>query len=185
MPKMMTSKATSTRRLAENYLQDRYARILIPDEGGGFTAEILEFPGCFAHGNTPDEAFANLEKTAADWIDAALAQGQEIPKPTTSGGFSGRVVLRLPRGLHERAAKIAERNRTSLNTYFLTAIAMAVGAEDMYHRIAHHLAFPQTLTYNVVYAILPANSWVMPSALSPASTISVSGSTMLVPSGAE
>lgn len=140
MPRMTTtSKASPTKKRAEDYLAEKYARIIIPDDAGGFTAEILEFPGCFSYGVTADEAYANLEKAAADWIDAALAQGQEIPPPTTSGGFSGRVVLRLPRGLHQRAARTAERNRTSLNQFFITAIATAVGAEDIFHRITQRL----------------------------------------------
>ena len=61
-------------------LKQPYARVLIPSSSGTYFAKILEFPGCFAEGETPDEAIRNLESVAASWIQAALAQGQEIPQ---------------------------------------------------------------------------------------------------------
>src|SRR5215217_725483 len=48
-----------------DYLTKPYARVLTPDaEYGGYTAEILEFPGCVTEGDTPDEALENLEAAA-------------------------------------------------------------------------------------------------------------------------
>src|SRR5579872_4515314 len=44
----------------KHYLQQPYARIVIPVEHGGFHAEILEFPGCYAQGDNLDEAYSNL-----------------------------------------------------------------------------------------------------------------------------
>jgi len=37
---------------SKEILRKPYARVLVPDENGGFFAEILEFPGCFAEGET-------------------------------------------------------------------------------------------------------------------------------------
>src|SRR5712691_10885211 len=99
----------------QEYLKEPYARILIPDEEGGFSAEILEFPGCFAEGDTANEAMQNLEEAAEAWIEAALAQGLEIPEPMINQGYGGKIALRLPRGLHRQAARMAERDGTSLN----------------------------------------------------------------------
>lgn len=122
----------------EEYLKRPYARILIPD-AGKFTAEILEFPGCFAYGDTPEEALQHLERSAESWVEAALEQGQEIPEPYSSVGFSGNFALRMPRGLHRRAARLAERDRVSLNQYLVTAVAERVGAEDALRRLAEYL----------------------------------------------
>ncbi len=66
---------------SEEYLKEPYSRILIPDENGFFSAEIMEFPGCFAEGKTADEAMHNLEEAAKSWIEASLEQGHEIPEP--------------------------------------------------------------------------------------------------------
>jgi predicted RNase H-like HicB family nuclease len=120
----------------KNYLQQPYARIVIPTEPSGFHAEILEFPGCFAQGDTPEEAYANLEKAAESWIEACLSQGQEVPEASSSLTFSGRIVLRLPRGIHRQASRMAERDQISLNTYLVSAVSARVGAEDFYKTLA-------------------------------------------------
>lgn len=65
---------------AREILTKTYSRVLIPYEGG-VSAKMLEFPGCFAEGNTPDEAFKNLESAAFSWVLACLETGQEIPEP--------------------------------------------------------------------------------------------------------
>lgn len=57
-----------------------YIRTVIPTEGT-FHAEMFEFPGCIATGETAGEALRNLERVAASWLYAALVQGQKIPEP--------------------------------------------------------------------------------------------------------
>ncbi len=121
------------------YLKEPYSRILIPNDDGTFSAEILEFPGCFAEGDTANEAIQNLEAAAEAWIEASLAQGQEIPEPEMNQGYGGKVALRLPRSLHRKAARLAERDGTSLNQFLVTAIAARVGAEDLYTRLAEQI----------------------------------------------
>jgi predicted RNase H-like HicB family nuclease len=120
---------------ARRYLKKPYARILIPDETGMINAQIEEFPGCFAYGDSPEQAFKNLERAGEAWIEAALAEGQEIPEPLSSIGFSGNFALRMPRSLHRRAAQFAERDRVSLNQFFVAAIAERIGAQDIMVRV--------------------------------------------------
>src|SRR5208283_1293056 len=123
----------------KDYLQQPYARIVIPVEPSGFHAEILEFPGCFSQGETVEEAYVNLEKVAESWIETCLSQGQEVPVPSSNLSYSGRIVLRLPRSIHQRAAQLAERDETSLNTYLVSATAAKVGAEDLYNVLTQRL----------------------------------------------
>jgi predicted RNase H-like HicB family nuclease len=125
-------------KTANDYLKEPYSRILIPVDGT-YSAKVLEFHGCFAQGKTPEEAYANLEKAAESWIEAALSQGQEIPPPLASYDFSGRIALRIPRSIHKQAAKFAEMDDTSLNQFFLTAIAARIGAEEFYERLSNRL----------------------------------------------
>lgn len=108
-------------------------------EPKGFHAQILEFPGCYAQGDTLEEAYSNLGKAAESWIDTSLAQGHEIPEPSSSTTHSGRIVLRLPRSIHRQAAEMARRNETSLNTYLVSAVAAKVGAEDLYNLMTNRL----------------------------------------------
>ncbi len=124
----------------EDYLKMPYARVLTPDdETGTYTAEILEFPGCIAQGDTPEEAYSRLEGAAEGWIWAALNMGQEIPKPSDPHSYSGRIALRLPRGLHRRAAQMAERDGTSLNQFLVAAIAERVGTVSLYQSMVQDL----------------------------------------------
>jgi len=123
----------------QEYLKEPYARILIPEEEGGYSAEFLEFPGCFAEGETADEAMQALDRAAEAWIQAALDQGQEIPPPFRNQGYGGKVALRLPRSLHRQAAQFAERDGTSLNQFLVSAIATRIGAEEFYNRLGTRL----------------------------------------------
>lgn len=112
----------------QEYLERPYGRLVVRDvEGGGFTAEILEFPNCIAEGGTAAEALSNLEEVAVDWIDAELEQGHSIPEPMESAGYSGKLVLRMPKGLHKRATLCAELDATSLNQFIVACLAECVG----------------------------------------------------------
>jgi antitoxin HicB len=122
----------------DDYLKLPYSRILIPDDGS-YAAEILEFPGCFAQGDTPDEAIANLDNAARSWIQVALSQGQEIPEPYLNQGYAGKIALRLPRSMHRQAVRLAERDGISLNQFLVSAIAARIGAEDFYNRLAEKI----------------------------------------------
>jgi predicted RNase H-like HicB family nuclease len=121
----------------KEYLKLPYSRILTPDEETGtYAAEIREFSGCVAQGDTAEEAYRNLEAAAESWIEVALDMGQEIPEPSSDGGYSGRIALRLPKTLHQIAARMAERDGTSLNQFLVAAIAERVGAGKLYVQLA-------------------------------------------------
>jgi predicted RNase H-like HicB family nuclease len=113
--------------IAADILRKPYSRVVVPDENGTFTAEIFEFPGCIAIGDTAGDALANLDDVAADWISTTLEQGQDIPEPIEASDFSGKLVLRMTSGLHKRATMCAERERVSLNQFIVTCLAEAVG----------------------------------------------------------
>lgn len=116
-------------KTAEAYLERPYRRILIPDrETGTYTAEIAEFPGCVAEGKTPAAALKRIEAAARSWIEAVLDMGQVVPEPMAEQEYSGRLVLRLSRSLHRRAAEMAYTEGISLNQFIATALSERVGA---------------------------------------------------------
>ncbi len=135
----------------DEILRDPYSRVLIPEEDGTISAEILEFPGCFAQGQTANEAFDNLEKAAKVWIEASLAQGLNIPSPTLNQNYSGKIALRMPRSLHKRAAQMAARDATSLNQFLITAIASRIGAEEYHAYLSDN--FKNLLTCNIANTV--------------------------------
>lgn len=113
-----------------DYLKKPYTRLVVPESDGSFRAEVLEFPGCIALGDTAAQALADLEEVAASWIEAAIRQGQQIPEPMEEAGFSGKLVVRLPRTLHKKAALIADREGVSLNQFIVASVAEHVGARS-------------------------------------------------------
>lgn len=74
---------TDFERVSE-ILSRSYSRVLIPDENGGYSATMREFPGCFAEGETANEAIQNLESAAESWLLACLARGIGVPEPEVS-----------------------------------------------------------------------------------------------------
>jgi predicted RNase H-like HicB family nuclease len=121
------SRKGTTHMTTAEYLKRPYGRLLVPDDEGGYRAEIIEFPGCFAEGETAAEAASNLEDAAHSWLEATLAKGQTVPEPMEELDYSGKLVVRLPKSLHRRAAFAANREGVSLNQFIVSSIAEQVG----------------------------------------------------------
>jgi predicted RNase H-like HicB family nuclease len=46
-----------------------------------FIADTPELPGCKAHGDSPQDAFANAQEAITLWLDTAREFGDPIPEP--------------------------------------------------------------------------------------------------------
>jgi antitoxin HicB len=113
------------------YLKRPYGRTVVPESDGTFRAEIIEFPGCIATGDTAPEALANLEDVAESWLEATIARRQYVPEPIENAQFSGKLVLRMPKSLHRKAVHLAAREGVSLNQFIVTSVAEQIsGARD-------------------------------------------------------
>ena len=126
-----------------DYIRLPYTRMLIPELDGSFRGEILELSGCFSIGDTPAEAYQSLETAALSWLEAAMQNGQPIPPPIDVTEFSGRLVLRLPKSLHKKAHRLAQRDGVSLNQFIVTTIAEGVGDKNS----AAHTAMQNQIGY--------------------------------------
>lgn len=114
----------------KNLIAD-YTIRLTPDPECGYTASILELPGCLAEGDTADEAIKNLHIAADAWMNAAASNGYLIRPPIDFEGYTGKIPLQLPRSLHRRAIEIAELEGCDLNTLLIAAIAQYVGSKHI------------------------------------------------------
>ena len=106
-------------------------------ESARWTATIEELPGCAAQGQTPDAAVELLRGAMQSWIEAALAQGREIPLPSgrpakrpASSSHSGRFLVRMPGALHSQLASAAERDHLSLNRFITNVLAASVASSS-------------------------------------------------------
>jgi RNA polymerase sigma-B factor len=97
-------------------------------EGHEWTAHAEELPGCAAHGDSAEEAVRRIGDAIDAWIDEALATGREIPDPRTAAGYSGRLMLRMPRSLHADLSGAAEREGVSLNQFIASSLERALAA---------------------------------------------------------
>lgn len=105
---------------------------LSSSDGGGFLATVPKLPGCMSDGETPDEAFKNVQDAISCWIETAKELGRELPKPDkykTEDDFSGKLTLRMPKILHKMIAEQAEREECSINQLIITYISMGIGNE--------------------------------------------------------
>ena len=59
------------------------------EEDQVYIVSVPELPGCMADGKTPEEAVKQAQIVINLWIETALEDGEEIPKPHL---FSSEVV---------------------------------------------------------------------------------------------
>ncbi|HLA77797.1 MAG TPA: toxin-antitoxin system HicB family antitoxin [Vicinamibacteria bacterium] len=159
---MLKGSRSKARGAVAEHLARPYSRILIPQEDGRFSAEVLEFPGCFAEGADSKAAYANLEAAAESWLLACLANGTPIPPPLTNYEVSGRFALRLPRSLYLRASKSAAREGVSLNQFVTTAVAEKLGALDVTRKLDAALSEFRNLARQFVGGLITQVSYNAP-----------------------
>ena len=81
------------------------------EEGGGYSIEYPDLPGCKSYGDTKEETFLNGEEAVKAWLAAARERGVEIPTPPDGDSIlihSGRWVQRAPKSLHADLAALAK-----------------------------------------------------------------------------
>lgn len=108
------------------YMSLPYAVEVRHDEDGYF-AKVVDLPGCMTWADTAEELWPMIEDAKAAWIEGSLEEGLPIPEPRDVGEFSGKVNLRMPKGLHRDLVRRAEAEGVSLNQYMATALARSVG----------------------------------------------------------
>lgn len=111
----------------EHYLTLNYRISLYRDEEGDYIAEISDLQGCVAHGSTPEEALQSLDRAKQVWMESRLAAGLEIPEPRHIEDYSGKILVRMPRHLHQRLSERATLEGVSLNQYVVSLLSDSAG----------------------------------------------------------
>jgi predicted RNase H-like HicB family nuclease len=114
-----------------HYLSLPYTEVLRRDDEGDFVARVEELQGCLAHGETREEAIANLQAVKELWVKDALQNGDRIPEPAAEEDLpSGKWVQRVPRSLHRKLVALAKREATSLNQLVVSVLSAHVGSSQ-------------------------------------------------------
>lgn len=56
--------------------------LFTPQEEGGFTAEVLELPGCISEGETIKEAEKNIQEAIELYLETLEERDMAIPQPS-------------------------------------------------------------------------------------------------------
>jgi predicted RNase H-like HicB family nuclease len=124
----MNKKKSITTQVKE-ILSKPYSHILIPQKEGGFSAEIVEFPGCIAEGETVEETYSNLEDAAKVWIRVCLKKKEPIPPPLTNYESDTRVVsLCISQNLYRDVTRFCSgQDGTTPHKFMVNCIALQCG----------------------------------------------------------
>lgn len=132
----------------EYYLKAVYPVTVYAAPEGGYVAEIEDLPGCITEGETLEEVFQRIEDTRRAWIEIQYEDGAEIPLPRTEQQYSGRFLVRIPKGLHRQLAEEAKRQGVSLNQYVETMLATKATLKDISDQMEERLKELLTMRLN-------------------------------------
>jgi antitoxin HicB len=94
-------------------------RLFYSEEDKGFIATATDLPGCSAFGDTEEEAVREIRTAQELWIAAAREEKRPIPQPSSETGYSGKILVRTPRTLHQELMTRAREEGVSLNQLIL------------------------------------------------------------------
>lgn len=110
----------------EEYLNLPYTFIVTPEEDNNktyYVCRIAELPGCLSDGKTPIEAQKKIKDAMYDWIETALIDGYEIPKPLLES--EKRITLRVPGTLEAKIKLQAKNENKSINQFIVDKLRYA------------------------------------------------------------
>lgn len=85
------------------------------NEDKAFIARVAEFPSLAAHGETQEEALAELRIVLREVLEDMAATRETIPEPFSLKKYSGKLNLRMSESLHRQLAIEASWQGVSLN----------------------------------------------------------------------
>ncbi len=126
-----------------------YSRnVLWSDEDECYIATSPEFQWISAFGDTPDEAFQELDVALKATIETYEEKGWTLPSPRKVEKYSGQFRLRLPKSLHRQIAERAEAEDVSLNTLIVSYVSAGL-AEGRSRFLQKQTVFAFQFNHNV------------------------------------
>ena len=95
-------------------------------------AEFPDIQGCVGAGTTAEEALDSAWKNLEFHLEGIKELGLCPPVPSSvfSHHYSGKLSLRLSKGLHRKAALAAQREGISINQLIVEALSERIGKQS-------------------------------------------------------
>lgn len=107
-------------------IADRYAKVVEwSEEDKCYVGRVPALSYGGVHGKDKAKVFAEICQVAEEIVELHLSDGRTLPKPGQKQ-YSGKFVLRVPRGLHEALSLKAQLQGDSLNQFCEKALSKAV-----------------------------------------------------------
>ena len=87
-------------------------------------AYCLEFPSLAAHGNTAEDALANIVVVVSESIKWLKEENSPIPEPFGIKKYRGNLSLRVPIETHRKLAIQSAEAGVSVNQYILSKLSL-------------------------------------------------------------
>ncbi len=100
-----------------------YRKVISGNAEEGFLIQVPDLPGCMTVGDTEAEAVALLPEAMMAWIESALLDGDPVPEPSVIPEYNGKVLVRMPKSLHQRLVERAEEEGVSANQLAVALLA--------------------------------------------------------------
>jgi predicted RNase H-like HicB family nuclease len=101
-----------------------YHKTIVGDGDEGYLGMVAELEGCVTAGEDEAEALELLRDAMEAWLIVAVESGGPVPEPTPAvRAVSGKMLLRMPRSLHQRLLQRAADEGTSANQLAVAILA--------------------------------------------------------------
>jgi predicted RNase H-like HicB family nuclease len=148
-----------------NFDPHRYTisiKLVSLEEGDHYEALVSELPDLVEYGETNEQAYSLAVDAIAALHAAAIELERPFPEAAPSQAlevFSGRVTLRMSKGLHASVSRQADRDGVSLNAWIVETLAARAGAGalsyaiDNVWRLEHRVTTPLCVTANTAQVL--------------------------------
>lgn len=93
------------------------------EDDKAFIGRVVEFPSLAAHGDTQEKALREIRTVVEYVLEDLASERGETPVPLSRRDFSGKLNVRMPKGLHRQLTVESEREGVSLNNWINTKLA--------------------------------------------------------------
>ena len=113
----------------------RYRLVLHPADGeGDHLVTAPAFPGLSAFGETPEQAIEEARIALSGFLAMYEDDGRAFPPfddPYAPENFSGKFLVRMPKSLHARLARLADDEDVSINQLAVTFLSASAALQPV------------------------------------------------------